>query len=48
MTPGAEVRLTLDRAGRWQRYLDDLEAYAAVKQPLETVGTLARVTGSRR
>ncbi|MBK7263729.1 MAG: flagellar protein export ATPase FliI [Rubrivivax sp.] len=45
MTPGAEVRLTLDRAGRWQRYLDDLEAYAAVKQPLETVGTLARVTG---
>jgi len=36
---------SLDRGGRWQRYLADLEAYAAVQQPLQAVGTLARVTG---
>jgi flagellum-specific ATP synthase len=33
------------RRERWARYLSDVEAYAAVAQPLETVGTLARVTG---
>jgi flagellum-specific ATP synthase len=30
---------------RWQRYLDDLEAYAASPLPLETQGSLVRVTG---
>jgi len=34
-----------DRASHWRRYLEDLEAYAAVPQPLQAVGTLARVTG---
>jgi flagellum-specific ATP synthase len=33
------------RRERWARYLSDVEAHAAVAQPLETVGTLARVTG---
>jgi flagellum-specific ATP synthase len=34
-----------DRATRWTRYLSDLQAYAALPQPLETEGTLVRVTG---
>jgi flagellum-specific ATP synthase len=34
-----------DRAAHWSRYLKDLEAYASLPQPLEAVGTLARVTG---
>jgi flagellum-specific ATP synthase len=33
------------RAGRWQRYLDDLQRFAAQPQPLETEGKLLRVTG---
>ncbi len=33
------------RARHWQRYLADVQEYAAVPQPLETVGTLLRVTG---
>ncbi|MBK9364408.1 MAG: flagellar protein export ATPase FliI [Rubrivivax sp.] len=37
--------MTPDRRTHWTRYLQDLEAYAAVRQPLEAVGTLARVTG---
>ena len=35
----------LTRTERWDRYLADLEAYAAVPLPLEAEGTLARVTG---
>ncbi len=34
-----------DRGVRWQRYLQDLQAYAAAPRPLETEGTLVRVTG---
>ena len=41
MTAGA---LTT-RSQRWARYMHDLQEYAAVPQPLETVGTLLRVTG---
>ncbi len=33
------------RAQRWQRYLSDLQDYAQLPQPLESVGTLLRVTG---
>ena len=33
------------RLQRWGHYLDDLEAYAAVQQPLPSHGTLVRVTG---
>jgi flagellum-specific ATP synthase len=33
------------RGQRWQRYLDDLQNHAGVVQPLETEGTLLRVTG---
>jgi flagellum-specific ATP synthase len=33
------------RTARWTRYLDDLQAFAALRQPLETEGTLVRVTG---
>ena len=33
------------RSQRWARYMHDLQQYAAVPQPLETVGTLLRVTG---
>ncbi len=33
------------REQRWQRWLDDLQAFAALQQPLESVGTLLRVTG---
>ncbi len=33
------------RDQRWLRYLADLQEYATVPQPLESVGTLLRVTG---
>ena len=33
------------RDQRWLRYLGDLQEYATVPQPLESVGTLLRVTG---
>jgi flagellum-specific ATP synthase len=34
-----------ERMARWLRYLDDLQAYASAPRPLETEGTLVRVTG---
>jgi flagellum-specific ATP synthase len=33
------------RTERWTRYLNDLQAFAALPQPLETEGSLVRVTG---
>ena len=33
------------RRQRWQRWLGDLQTYASLPQPLETEGTLVRVTG---
>ena len=42
--PSLQQRLAL-RDQRWQRYLADMTEYAAVAQPLESVGTLLRVTG---
>jgi flagellum-specific ATP synthase len=36
---------TPGRAARWQRYLADLQDYAALPQPLESSGTLVRITG---
>jgi flagellum-specific ATP synthase len=33
------------RGQRWHRYLDDMQGYAAMAQPLDAVGTLLRVTG---
>ena len=36
---------TSPRLQRWTHYLDDLAAYAAVQAPLQTHGTLVRVTG---
>jgi flagellum-specific ATP synthase len=33
------------RSQRWDRYLADLQAYAQVRRPLESEGTLLRVTG---
>jgi len=33
------------RAATWTRYLADLENYAALPQPLDSSGTLVRVTG---
>lgn len=33
------------RAQHWQRWMNDLQAYAQVPQPLESEGTLLRVTG---
>ncbi len=33
------------RAARWSRHLQDLQDHAAMPQPLESVGTLLRVTG---
>jgi len=33
------------RMQRWAHYLDDLQAYAAVRVPLQTHGSLVRVTG---
>ena len=43
MTPLADR--TQVRAQRWDRFLADVQAYAQVPQPLESVGTLLRVTG---
>ncbi len=40
-----DLPTTLTRPEKWQRYLADLESYASVRQPLEAVGTLVRVTG---
>jgi flagellum-specific ATP synthase len=40
-----DLPTTLTRPEKWQRYLSDLESYASVRQPLEAVGTLVRVTG---
>ncbi|MEN9629974.1 MAG: flagellar biosynthesis ATPase FilI [Pseudomonadota bacterium] len=34
-----------ERRAHWLRYLKDVEDLAAMRQPLEAVGTLARVTG---
>jgi flagellum-specific ATP synthase len=36
---------TADRPQRWERFLDDLGRYAALRQPLEMEGSLVRVTG---
>ena len=36
---------TDERRPRWQRFLADLRAYAALPQPLQACGTLVRVTG---
>ena len=33
------------RLPRWERWLNDLQQYAAVEQPFESTGTLVRVTG---
>ena len=33
------------RTQRWTCYLDDLQAFAAVRVPLKTQGTLVRVAG---
>ncbi len=38
-------KLARERHARWQRWLGDIEAYAAVPQPLEMQGTLVRVAG---
>ena len=35
----------VERRSRWQRYLADLQTFAALPQPLETEGSLVRVTG---
>ena len=45
MIPGSRLTSPEDRQRRWSRYLADLQNYAATPQPLETVGTLLRVTG---
>ena len=45
MIPGSRITRPGDRQRRWNRYLADLQNYAATPQPLETVGTLLRVTG---
>ena len=34
-----------ERAARWDRFLGDLKTYASLPQPLETEGSLVRVTG---
>ena len=44
-TPGHRLTTPQERQRRWDRYLGDLRSYAATPQPLETVGTLLRVTG---
>jgi flagellum-specific ATP synthase len=43
--PAAKARPPGARSARWTRYLDDLQSYAALPQPLETEGSLVRVTG---
>ncbi len=46
MVPQAALHQRLAARGeRWTRYLADLRDYAQVPQPLESVGTLLRVTG---
>ena len=45
MIPGSRLTSPEDRQRRWSRDLADLQNYAATPQPLETVGTLLRVTG---
>ena len=46
MTQAAETRATrATRATQWARYLADLQKYAALPQPLDSCGTLVRVTG---
>ncbi|MCU0968749.1 MAG: flagellar protein export ATPase FliI [Rubrivivax sp.] len=45
MPPIAASDAAARRRQRWDRYLADLRTQAAVPQPLETVGTLLRVTG---
>ena len=45
MTPTPDSAAQRQRQRHWQRYLQDLQDYAAVPQPLEAVGTLLRVTG---
>jgi flagellum-specific ATP synthase len=42
-TPGAAAAAA--RTQRWMRYLADLQDYAALPQPLDSAGTLVRVTG---
>ena len=44
MSPTISARAE-KRQQRWQRYLADVQAYAQLPQPLESVGTLLRVTG---
>jgi len=44
MPPSLQDRLDT-RGKRWSRWLGDLQAYAALPQPLESTGTLLRVTG---
>ena len=34
-----------ERTAHWVRYLKDVEDLAGLRQPLEAVGALARVTG---
>ncbi len=41
----ATVPVREGRQQRWERWLGDLQAFAALQQPLESVGTLLRVTG---
>ena len=43
MTPASDTAAA--RSARWARYLGDLQAYAALPQPLASSGTLVRVTG---
>ena len=46
MTPARPSRAAVAGAPtNWQRFLADLQGYAAVPQPLEIEGTLVRVTG---
>ncbi|MDE1929693.1 MAG: flagellar protein export ATPase FliI [Burkholderiales bacterium] len=45
MNPPSPPNPVGQRTARWTRYLDDLQSYATVPQPLESVGTLLRVTG---
>jgi len=45
MTPTTLDDRLRRRGQHWQRYLADLGTYAALPQPLESVGTLLRVTG---
>jgi flagellum-specific ATP synthase len=46
MKPQATLAQRVDkRSQRWLQYMSDLQDYAAQPQPLESVGTLLRVTG---